>query len=53
MDVNNAVAAIAFGIRFIQMYQDYVSSAEMYDESKNAILLSLLATSFLLIFQVK
>lgn len=51
MDANNAVAAIAFGIGFIQMYQDYVRSDEMDEKSKNAVLLSLLASCLWLIYQ--
>jgi hypothetical protein len=51
MDANNVVAAVAFGIGFIQMYQDYIRSEEMDEKSKNAILLSLLASSLWLIYQ--
>ena len=51
MDANNAVAAIAFGIGFVQMYQDYVRSDEMDEKSKNAVLLSLLARCLWLIYQ--
>ena len=51
MDANNVVAAFAFGIGFIQMYQDYMRSDEMDDKSKNAVLLSLLASCLWLIYQ--
>ena len=51
MDANNVVAAFAFGIGFIQMYQDYIRSDEMDEKSKNAILLSLLASCLWLIYQ--
>jgi Na+/proline symporter len=51
MDANNAVAAIAFGIGFIQMYQDYMNSDEIDEKSKNAILLSLLASCLWLTYQ--
>jgi hypothetical protein len=51
MDSNNVVAAFAFGIGFIQMYQDYMKSDEMDAKSKNAILLSLIASSLWLIYQ--
>jgi Na+/proline symporter len=51
MDANNIVAAFAFGIGFIQMYQDYMRSEEMDEKSKNAILLSLLASMLWLIYQ--
>ncbi|ABY27830.1 hypothetical protein OtV5_047c [Ostreococcus tauri virus OtV5] len=53
MDANNAVAAIAFGIGFIQMYQDYMRSDEMDAKSKNAVLLSLLASCLWLIYQYR
>jgi len=51
MDANNVVAAVAFGIGFIQMYQDYIRSEEMDEKSKNAVLLSILASSLWLIYQ--
>jgi len=51
MDANNVVAAFAFGIGFIQMYQDYMRSEEMDEKSKNAVLLSFLASCLWLIYQ--
>lgn len=51
MDSNNLIAAVAFGIGFIQMYQDYMKSDEMDEKSKNAILLSIFASSLWLIYQ--
>jgi hypothetical protein len=51
MEANNIVATAAFGIGFIQMYQDYMRSDEMDEKSKNAVLLSLLASSLWLIYQ--
>ena len=51
MDTNNVVAAFAFSIGFIQMYQDYIRSDEMDEKSKNAILLSLLTSCLWLIYQ--
>ncbi len=51
MEVNNVVAAFAFGIGFIQMYQDYIRSDELDEKSKSAILLSLLASSLWLVYQ--
>ena len=51
MKSDNIVAAFAFGIGFIQMYQDYMKSDEMDAKSKNAILLSLIASSLWLIYQ--
>jgi len=51
MDANNVVAAFAFSIGFIQMYQDYMRSEEMDEKSKNAVLLSLLASMLWLIYQ--
>lgn len=51
MDANNAVAAIAFGIGFIQMYQDYMRSDTLTSEAKNSVLLGLLASCLWLIYQ--
>ena len=51
MDANNVVAGVAFGIGFIQMYQDYMRSEEMDAKSKNAVLLSILASCLWLIYQ--
>ncbi len=51
MKSDNIVAAFAFGIGFIQMYQDYMKSDEMDAKSKNAVLLSLIASSLWLIYQ--
>ena len=51
MDANNTIAAIAFGIGFIQMYQDYMKSDEMDAKSKNAVLLSFIASCLWLIYQ--
>jgi len=51
MDGNNAVAVIAFGIGFIQMYQDYMRSDTLTPEAKNSVLLGLLASCLWLIYQ--
>ena len=51
MDPNDFVAAFAFGIGFIQMYQDFMKSDEMDEKSKSAIVLSLIASSLWLIYQ--
>ena len=51
MDTNNVVAAFAFSIGFIQMYQDYIRSDELDEKSKNAILLSLVASCLWLVYQ--
>lgn len=51
MKSNNIIAAFAFGIGFIQMYQDYMKSDEMDAKSKNAVLLSLIASSLWLFYQ--
>ena len=53
MEANKIVAAFAFGIGFIQMYQDYMRSEEMDEKSKNAVLLSLLASTLWLIYQFR
>jgi dipeptide/tripeptide permease len=54
MDANNAVAVIAFGIGFIQMYQDYMRSDDtLTPEAKNSILLGLVASCLWLIYQSK
>ena len=51
MDANNLVAAVAFGIGFIQMYQDYMKSDALTPEAKGSVLLSLIASSLWLIYQ--
>ena len=51
MDANNLVAAVAFGIGFIQMYQDYMNSDTLTPEAKGSVLLGLLASSLWLIYQ--
>ena len=51
MDANNLVAAFAFGIGFIQMYQDYIKSDTLTPEAKNSVLLGLLASCLWLIYQ--
>lgn len=53
MDANDVVAAFAFVIGFIQMYQDFMRSDEMDEKSKNAVLLSLFASVLWLIYQSK
>ena len=51
MDANNVVAAVAFGIGFIQMYRDYTKSDTLTSEAKGSVLLGLLASSLWLIYQ--
>jgi len=51
MDTNNVIAAIAFGIGFIQMYQDVTKTEKVDEKSKNAILLSIIASCLWLIYQ--
>lgn len=51
MDTNNVIAAIAFGIGFIQMYQDVIKTEKVDEKSKNAILLSIVASCLWLIYQ--
>ena len=51
MDSNNTLAAIAFGIGFIQMYNDFMKSDDIDEKSKNAVLLSLFASILWLIYQ--
>lgn len=53
MDANNIVAAFAFAIGFIQMYQDFMRSDEMDEKSKNTVLLSLIVSILWLIYQSK
>lgn len=45
------MAAIAFGIGFIQMYNDFMKSDDIDEKSKNAVLLSLFASILWLIYQ--
>ena len=51
MDVDNTIAGLAFGIGFIQMYQDLKKSEKVDETSKNAILLSLVGSCLWLIYQ--
>ena len=51
MDTNIVIAAIAFGIGFIQMYQDVIKTEKVDEKSKNAILLSIVASCLWLIYQ--
>jgi hypothetical protein len=51
MDTDNVLAAIAFGIGFIQMYQDLKRSDEVDEKSKNAVMLGVLASIMWLIYQ--
>jgi len=51
MEANNLVAAFAFGIGFVQMYQDYLKSDTLSEEAKGSVLLGLLASSLWLIYQ--
>jgi|TARA_Y100000389_G_scaffold104384_1_gene101244 hypothetical protein len=51
MDTDNVLAAIAFGIGFIQMYHDFKRSDEIDETRKNAVLLGILASSLWLIYQ--
>ena len=51
MDANNVVAAFAFGIGFIQMYQDYMRSDTLTTEAKNSVILGLLVSCLWLIYQ--
>ena len=51
MNTNNVIAAIAFGIGFIQMYQDLIKSEKVDEKSKNAVMLSIIASCLWLIYQ--
>jgi len=45
------IAGIAFGIGFVQMYQDLIRSEKVNERSKNAVLLSILASCLWLTYQ--
>ena len=51
MNTDNVIAGIAFGIGFIQMYQDLIKTEKVDEKSKNAVLLSILASCLWLIYQ--
>jgi hypothetical protein len=51
MNTDNVIAAIAFGIGFIQMYQDLIKSDKVDEKSKNAVILSVIASSLWLVYQ--
>ena len=51
MDTDNVLAAIAFGIGFIQMHQDFKRSDEVDETRKNAVLLGIMGSCLWLIYQ--
>ena len=51
MNTDNVIAAVAFGIGFIQMYQDLIKSEKVDEKSKNAVILSIIASSLWFIYQ--
>tara|TARA_B110001452_G_scaffold130107_1_gene108094 strand:- start:42 stop:323 length:282 start_codon:yes stop_codon:yes gene_type:complete len=51
MNTDNVIAGIAFGIGFVQMYQDLIRSEKINERSKNAVLLSILASCLWLTYQ--
>jgi hypothetical protein len=51
MNTDNVIAGIAFGIGFVQMYQDLIRSEKVNERSKNAVLLSILASCLWLTYQ--
>lgn len=51
MDVDNLIAAFAFGVGFIQMYQEYMRSEEVDEKTKSSVLLGLVASILWLIYQ--
>jgi hypothetical protein len=53
MDANNLVAAFAFGVGFIQMYQDYLKSDTLSEDAKSSVILGLIASTLWLIHQSK
>ena len=51
MNTDNVIAGIAFGIGFVQMYQDLIRSEKVNERSRNAVLLSILASCLWLTYQ--
>ena len=51
MDTDNVLAAIAFGIGFIQMHQDFMKSEEVDETRKTAVLLGIMGSCLWLIYQ--
>jgi len=51
MNTDNVIAGIAFGIGFVQMYQDLIRSEKVNERSKNAVMLSILASCLWLTYQ--
>ena len=51
MNTDNVIVGIAFGIGFIQMYQDLIKTEKVDEKSKNAVLLSILASCLWLTYQ--
>jgi|TARA_B110000238_G_scaffold193701_1_gene230527 uncharacterized protein with PQ loop repeat len=53
MNVDNTIASMAVGIGFIQMYLDINRSKKMDETSKNALLLSIVASCLWFIYQYR
>jgi len=53
MNANNTLGALAFGMGFIQMYNDFMNSDEVDEKSKNTMMLSVLVSSVWLIYQFR
>lgn len=53
MNTDNVLAAIAFGIGFIQMHQDFKKSEEVDETRKNAVLLAIMGSCLWLIYQYR
>ena len=51
MDSKKTLAAIAFSIGFLQMYNDIMKSDDVDEKSKNTVLLSVVASTAWLIYQ--
>lgn len=53
MNTNEIISSIAFGIGFIQMYNQIETSDKLGKEAKNMLLLSVLASCLWVIYQYR
>lgn len=53
MNTNEIISSIAFGIGFVQMYNQVEKSDEIGKEAKNMLLLSVLASCLWFIYQYR
>lgn len=53
MDINEIISSIAFGIGFVQLYNQVESSEKMGEDAKNVILLGVISSLLWMIYQYR